>query len=60
MNVLLRGVKVLVRRIWNLAYHIYNTHGDILYGLSGYVLVNCDICRRILRFIATCMLAAWL
>jgi len=33
----------------------YNTHGNILYGLSGDLPIYDEICKRSLHFIATCL-----
>ena len=41
-----------VRRFWNLPY---NSHGDILCGLSGDILIFDGICRRFMRFAAACL-----
>ena len=41
-----------LRRIWSVPY---NTHGNILYGLSGDLPIYDEICKRSLHFIATCL-----
>ena len=41
-----------LRRIWSVPY---NTHGNILYGLSGDLPIYDEICKRSLHFVATCL-----
>jgi len=41
-----------LRRIWNLPY---NSHGDVLCGLSGDIPIFDEICRRSMRFAAACL-----
>jgi len=45
---MLAWLSVWGRWIWNLPY---NTYGDVLYGLFGYIPIYDEICRRSVRFI---------
>ena len=43
---------IALRRVWHLPY---NTHRNIIYALAGKWSMFDELCRRLLKFVSTCL-----